>query len=77
MKFERREPLFPRFEGQLSITSPCGMDKVYPTREQKEFLEGQALDIFTVCSNAGLPFREALMSILITGMDWGVNVNKF
>ena len=41
-----------------------------------EVLERQALDIFTLMANAGHPFAKCLSSILLTGLDWGVNAQK-
>jgi len=72
----KTESLMPRFEGQLKNYGPYGMSKTPLTRDQREMLEREALDIFTKCSNAGLSLRDILVSILITGMDWGVSASK-
>jgi len=72
----RAEPLFPRFEGQLLRGKPTDMDLMPLSAEDRRLLETQALDIFTSCSNAGIPLREVLAAILLTGMNWGVCVAK-
>lgn len=42
--------------------------------EQREMLSREALDIFTRCANAGKTFDECLSAILISGLDWGINM---
>lgn len=39
--------------------------------DQSEMLERQALEIFTIQANAGLPFAKCLAGILLSGIDWG------
>ena len=57
----------------MSVKRPPGdLDTIKLPRESKELLERQALDIFTLMSNAGHSFADCLASILLTGMDWGV-----
>ena len=62
----------PRLEGQSS--KPRSFDKINITKEQRAWLEGESLDIFTECANAGIPFREALMAIFISGINLGIQL---
>jgi hypothetical protein len=48
-----------------------GLNRVSLTRDQSEMLERQALEIFTIQANAGLPFAKCLAGILLSGIDWG------
>lgn len=43
---------------------------------QREMLERQSLEIFTLMANAGKPFAECLSAILLSGIHWGINVHK-
>lgn len=47
------------------------LDQVALTADQSEMLERQAVEIFTIQANAGLPFAKCLAGILLTGIDWG------
>ena len=38
--------------------------------------ERQALEIFTECANSGLPFRDSLSAILLSGFQWGVEASR-
>ena len=70
MKNRRRTPLLPAFEGSLVNPDAIhGMKTIQLTHEMREFIEGEALDIFTTCSNSGLPFRSALTAVFISGMN--------
>lgn len=81
-KSNRREFLHERFPGQVSVYTPPMLEKEglsmfeYPSDEHRQLIERQALEIFTICSNAGMPLRNTLAAILITGMDWGINGSK-
>lgn len=72
----KRTPLYPRFQGQMAAGVPHRMAKIKMSHAERELFEGQALDIFTECSNSGLPFRSCLLAILVSGMDWGVQATK-
>ncbi len=70
------EPLLPRFKGQMIKSKPSGLTEIILKEAEREMLERQSLSIFTECSNSGLPFRDCLVAILITGMDWGIQITK-
>lgn len=42
-----------------------------PSPEMKETLTQVALDIFTDCANAGVPFQEALLAVYLSGLQQG------
>jgi hypothetical protein len=44
--------------------------------EGKEVLERQALEIFTDMANSGRPFATCLASILLSGIDWGTQIER-
>lgn len=69
----KTEHLMPRFPGQMDRCKPHGMRKMKVDKEHSVFLQEHALSIFTECSNAGLPLRETLSAILISGIDWGMH----
>lgn len=75
-KYNRPDHLMPMFAPQRIPPKPYRMSKIDMSEEERILLETQALDIFTVCSNAGLPLRSTLLAILVTGIDWGVNALK-
>jgi hypothetical protein len=66
---KRITPLLPHFEGELARHDPHGLDRLNCTQEQVEWIQGQALSIFTECSNAGRSFREALAAVYLSGMN--------
>jgi len=76
MKRKRVKHLQPRIQGQLRVAKPWNMEEVEMDHKTRQLFEEQALGIFTDCANAGLPFRDSLVAILVTGMDWGVNLKS-
>ena len=48
---------------------PRGLDRVVIGREMKESLGEVAVEVFTVASNAGQTFQEALLAVYLTGME--------
>ncbi len=46
-----------------------GMSKVKLPHDQRQFLEDQALEIFTNMVNAGATLRQALAAIYLSGMS--------
>lgn len=69
MSDKLRVPTHPRFRPR----TPPTFSAISMSSDQKDFVESQALDIFTEAANSGRPFSECLASILITGMDIGRN----
>ena len=69
----RPDFLMPRHQAQLLRAKPYGLSKITLSDEERIFFEKYALDIFTICSNAGFPLRDCLVAIMLTGMDWGIN----
>jgi hypothetical protein len=47
------------------------LDRISLSHDQSEMLERQAVEIFTIQANAGLPFAKCLAGILLSGIDWG------
>lgn len=68
--------LMPKFPGQLDRCKPHSMSRMDVDKEHSVFLQEQALSIFTECSNSGLPLRETLSAILISGIDWGMHAKQ-
>lgn len=50
---------------------PQTMDRMRVPNELKSALTSQALEIFTVCCNAGQPIQEALLAVYLSGMSAG------
>lgn len=63
-------------EDMRSRRPPGDLSQLVLQPEQKEFLERQALDIFTLMVNSGQTFASSLAAILLTGLDWGANAHK-
>jgi len=47
---------------------PCGMSRLNITSEQRQVLEGIALEIFTDMTNAGCSLQETLAAIYLSGL---------
>ncbi|MAH45971.1 hypothetical protein CMI37_09070 [Candidatus Pacearchaeota archaeon] len=45
-------------------------------QDAQDTLTNIALDIFVDCTNAGIPFQDALTAIYLSGLDHGVNGRK-
>ena len=46
------------------------------SRQQREFIEAQALEIFTDMTNGGCTFQQALAAIYLSGMGVGVHSTR-
>lgn len=44
-----------------------------PDPETREMLTCVAMDIFADCTNAGVPFQDAITAIYLSGLEHGVN----
>lgn len=54
----------------LAKRSPRGMEVVHlKSRQQREFIEAEAIDIFTAMTNGGCTFQQALAAIFLSGMN--------
>lgn len=54
----------------LARGEPRGMEKTrLGSKEQREFVEREALDIFTRMTNGGCTFQQALGAIFLSGMN--------
>lgn len=47
-----------------------------PSDEHRLALTRIALDIFTDCTNVGIPFQDALLAIYLSGLNHGVEGSK-
>lgn len=56
--------------------APSGLSALKVEAEQKEMLQRQALDIFTIMTNAGHSFADSLAAILLSGLEWGTSISK-
>lgn len=75
-KPKKAEALHPRFAGQMLRANPHGLEKLKLDHETRIMFERQSLEIFTECANSGLPFRDCLSAILISGFQWGVEASR-
>jgi len=54
----------------MARQSPQGMEKMHlGSREQREFIEAEAINIFTTMANGGCTFQQALAAIFLSGMN--------
>jgi hypothetical protein len=54
----------------LAKQSPRGMSMVHlGSREAREFVESEAIDIFTTMTNGGCTFQQALAAVFMSGMN--------
>lgn len=54
----------------LAKRSPRGMGIVrLGSRQTREWIESEAIDIFTVMTNGGCTFQQALAAIFMSGMN--------
>jgi len=54
----------------LSKQTPRGMSMMrVGSRQQREFIEAEAIDIFTTMTNGGCTFQQALAAIFLSGMS--------
>ncbi len=54
----------------LSYGKPRGMSSMHlGSRQAREFIEAEAIDIFTTMTNGGCTFQQALAAIFMSGMN--------
>ena len=54
----------------LAKRSPRGMEMTHlGSRQAREFVEAEAIDIFTAMTNGGCTFQQALAAIFLSGMN--------
>jgi hypothetical protein len=73
-KVEALRPPFP--EHMIGRSAPGDLTAIKLGQAQKELLQRQALDIFTIMSNAGYSFADSLAAVLMSGIQWGVSASK-
>lgn len=79
MRKPHKTPLSPTHFSKLKgrhLITPGDLSRITLPPGGNALLQEQALDIFTLCSNGGLTFGEALASILLTGINWGANAEE-
>ena len=61
----------------LAKRNPRGMEKAHlGSREMREFVEAEAIDIFTTMTNGGCTFQQALAAIFLSGMNAAENARR-
>lgn len=61
----------------LAKRSPRGMETVrLGSRQAREWIESEAIDIFTVMTNGGCTFQQALAAIFMSGMNLTHTIGK-
>lgn len=54
----------------LARNKPRGMEVAHlGSRERREFIETEAIDIFTTMTNGGCTFQQALAAVFLSGMN--------
>lgn len=54
----------------IAQRSPRGMEMMHlGSRQAREFIEREAIDIFTTMTNGGCTFQQALAAIFLSGMN--------
>lgn len=54
----------------LARGKPRGMEVArLGSREAREFIESEAIDIFTIMTNGGCTFQQALGAVFLSGMN--------
>ncbi len=54
----------------MARNNPRGMEMTrLGSREAREFIEAEAIDIFTVMTNGGCTFQQALAAVFMSGMN--------
>lgn len=66
----------PAFLRTCQHVAPPGFGVKTLPREQYEFVEQQALDVFTAMVNAGKPFQQALTAVYLTGISDAMGATK-
>ncbi len=68
----KRTALHPSFPGSTrNPKTVLGLESIVLQHEIVEFIQDEALDLFTISSNAGLPCREALAATWLSAMGAG------
>ena len=66
-----------RLKPTLARGAPRGMEMTrLGSKEQREFIEREALDIFTRMTNGGCTFQQALGAIFLSGMNAAHHAGK-
>ena len=61
----------------MANQNPRGMSVArLGSREQREFIEREAIDIFITMTNGGCTFQQALAAIFLSGMNVAKEVSK-
>jgi|APGre2960657373_1045057.scaffolds.fasta_scaffold122873_3 hypothetical protein len=61
----------------LAQRSPRGMEVArLGSRQAREFIEAEAIDIFTTMTNGGCTFQQALAAIFLSGMNAAHTVRR-
>ncbi len=61
----------------LAKRTPRGMEKAHlGSREMREFIEAEAIDIFTTMTNGGCTFQQSLAAIFLSGMNAAENARR-
>lgn len=68
------QPLHPSY--RAIVATPRDMDRLRVAPDQFTALQTIALDIFIDCSNAGVPFQEAIAAVYLSGLQHGTEVLK-
>jgi hypothetical protein len=54
----------------MARSNPRGMEKAHlGSRQAREFIEAEAIDIFTAMVNGGCTFQQALAAVFMSGMN--------
>lgn len=56
--------------------NPARMDSIDVTPEQKHNMDQHALEIFTDCANAGLPFADCLSVVWFSGVAFATHAQS-
>ena len=57
--------------------APRGMEKAHlGSKEMREFIEVEAIDIFTTMTNGGCTFQQSLAAIFLSGMNAAENARR-
>ena len=61
----------------LTKQNPKGMTLMrVGSKQQREFIEAEAIDIFTTMTNGGCTFQQALAAIFLSGMSLAKTLEK-
>lgn len=68
--------LYPSFPGGTKGQVPNGFSRIPCSPEQTEWLERQALEVFTSMANSGYSFRATLATLFLSGMALAQEVGR-